>query len=98
MDILFIIIKYIGVTGVLIVILGIFGYVVIWSLSNRLEQDDTPEDDPDPPPDSLNSEVVKTPDTFKASGVLFFIYLFNCFNLYFSEWLSVSIFFEVSTF
>ncbi len=72
MDVLGVILKFIGVAGVVIIIVALLGYVVLCSWTRDMEEDVEVDDDPDDDPDPGESNViVKNPDTLKVSGFSF---------------------------
>jgi hypothetical protein len=68
MDVILTILNLIGIAGVVIIILGIFGYIVLHNLTtyklNRVSNDTDDDTDPDG-----GMAILKTPDTAEVSGV-----------------------------
>jgi len=87
MDIIDIVLKFIGVAGVVIIIMALFGYGVLCSWTHDTKEGVEVDDDPDPCNDPDPGEpniIIKIPITLEVIGI-FFYFLFNCSNFYFCK-------------
>ncbi len=86
MDILAIFLKFIGVAGVVIIIIAFIGYGVLCLWTRDMEEDIEIDNDPDPyddPDPGESNTIIKIPITLKVTGI--FSLLFYCFNFYFRK-------------